>query len=294
MTKFKENIIRIYGNSGGQWFDNLPKTIEHLSIKWNLSNLKVHQNLSYNYILDGLQNKQPIILKIGYDKLNISNEFDALSVFQNHGVIKMYDTDLENGALLLERAVPGKTLKSLFPVSDNKAMEIACTLIDNLHRAKIPSENNFPTLENWLQIIDKDWDLPKEHLLRARELKEYLLKSTQQIVMLHGDLHYDNILSCENHWKVIDPKGVIGDATYDKTGCLLREPLKELLQTKDVVSLLSTRINLVSKHFNLEIERIIDWTYVQTVMAICWCFEDNQNPSDMLKFLNVITSTMKD
>jgi streptomycin 6-kinase len=245
--------------------------------------------------MDGLQNNTPIILKLGFDKKSIRAEHASLSAFQNYGVVKLLAADFDLGALLLERAIPGQTLKSLFPNEDAEAMTVACRLIEQLHRAPLTNANtkNFPELTTWLEIIDKDWDLPKEHLERARALKTYLLDSAEQIVLLHGDLHYDNILSQGDRWVIIDPKGIIGDATYDKTGCLLREPLKELLETRDVLRILDNRIQLVSKYFNIPDKRLIQWTYVQTVMAICWCFEDNQNPSNMLKFLEIITSMMQ-
>jgi len=39
---------------------------------------------------------------------------------------------------------------------------------------------------------------------------KHLAKISALPVLLHGDLHQDNILSHGDDWLVIDPKGVIG------------------------------------------------------------------------------------
>jgi streptomycin 6-kinase len=56
--------------------------------------------------------------------------------------------------------------------------------------------------------------------------------------LLHADLHHHNILAAERHpWLAIDPKGVIGDAAYE------RAPL--------------------------------GWELVQSVLSAWWSFEDH-------------------
>lgn len=288
MTEFSENIKRIYGEKGKLWLNDLPIITARLSKLWNLTDLTVHANLSYNYVLDGLQNNHAIILKVGIDQPAMQREFAALTAFQGHGVVQLLDADLSQGALLLERAIPGTTLRHLFPQKDSLAIGIACRMIERMHRAPIPINNKFPTLAEWLQILDQDWDLPKQQLLMARTLKNKLLQATGNNVLLHGDLHYDNILSNGADWVVIDPKGVVGNPIYDKIGCLLREPLAELLQMSNLSTSLNARVQHISQYFNLDTKAILDWTYVQTVMAVCWCLEDNQDPSDMLKFLEIV------
>lgn len=287
---FQENILKMHGSKGKSWLDRLPNIVTHLAARWNLHDLKAHQNLSYHYVLDGVQNKESIILKIGIDPTSLKNEIAALTAFQSYGVVKVLNTDLEQNALLLECAIPGHTLKNLFPHSDTEAMNVACKMIERLHKAPIPSNYSFPMLTEQLKILDQDWNLPKQYLLEARTLRDTLLKSANIPVLLHGDFHYDNILSHHDDWIVIDPKGVIGDPIFDKIGCLIREPLNALLQMPNAVNLLHNRINQISQHFNLDKKKIIDWTTVHTILASCWCLEDKHDPRNMLKFLEILSS----
>ena len=67
MNTFHSNIISIYGEKGRQWLGHLPNRVAQLANTYGLSNLKAVNNLSYNYVLSGLQGPQPIILKLGLD-----------------------------------------------------------------------------------------------------------------------------------------------------------------------------------------------------------------------------------
>jgi streptomycin 6-kinase len=58
-------------------------------------------------------------------------------------------------------------------------------------------------------------------LERARKLKKELIKKDSgRKVLLHGDLHQENILSNGNDWVVIDPKGVVGDPIHEIWACV--------------------------------------------------------------------------
>lgn len=290
--QFQAKIIAQYGDIGQQWLDNLPDVMQEFALEWNLTNLKPCENLSYNYVASGTQNNQPIILKLGIDLQAIENEANALLAFAGHGMINLYDEDLDCGALLLERATPGHTLKTLFPHDDVHALNTACQTIELMHQAEIPKKHNFPLLTEWLNILEKDWDIDATYLQQAREFKKQLLQKSNKKVLLHGDLHYDNILANGDTWLAIDPKGVIGDPIFDKIGCLIREPLSELLEQNNAPELIIRRIDQIANYFNLDTKLIIEWTYMHTVMAICWCLEDKQEPANMYKFLTIISRLM--
>ncbi len=63
MNTFHSNIINIYGEKGQAWIDELPRLVAAISSKLDLRDLKEVTNLTYNYVLSGLQGNNPIILK---------------------------------------------------------------------------------------------------------------------------------------------------------------------------------------------------------------------------------------
>lgn len=289
MSEFENNIVLIYGADGKLWLKELPNLQAKLTYKFGVSDLTPYSELTYNYVAFGLKDNLPVVLKIGFDIKAIEQEYNALSIFHGNAMVSIVDQDLEKGAILLSRAIPGQTLISLFPNQDKMALEIACKLVTKIHQASIPTNHKFPLLSEWLSIIDQNWDFPMEYLKIARTLKNELLNNSKHNVLLHGDVHYGNILSAGNEWLMIDPKGVIGDPLYDMTGCLLREPFNEAMETGYADQLLQQRMEFAAKYAKVDIKVIWNWTYVQTVMSICWSLEDGYNDiGRKLEFLDMM------
>lgn len=287
---FEKNIISLYGQAGQEWLDNLPNLVEQLSINWNLSNLKIVNNLSYNYVLSGFQKNTPIILKLFFDKVALEKEASALKYFDGHGCVKLLYKDVNLGALLLEQIVPGTSLKSLFPTDDQKAIEITCKVIKDLQNAVPKNLDGFKNISEWLSILDQDWDIPKEYLEKARSLSEKLLATTKNQILLHADLHHENILLNEQgSWLAIDPKGVVGDPVFE-VGAFIRNPIPDLLELEPgkVNDIIENRINLFSKLLNFDKQRIADWSFVQVVLAACWAKQDNLDSKYYMNFIEIV------
>ncbi len=293
MGSFETTITALHGVNGVKWLHTLPDLVKRFANLWQLHDLTPYSNLSYNYVAAGWRAQQPIVLKIGLDISALRTEASALQAFNGHGMIKLLEHDYVHGGLLLQRAVPGTTLRSMFPAHDAEALAVACGLLNNIQQTTVPMQHNFPLLSDWLQVLDQEWDLPLEYLQRARALRSKLLAQSTQQILLHGDVHYDNILANEGSWLAIDPKGVIGDPIYDKIGSLIREPLAELLQQNDPKLIVQRRISYVADFFNINSNLIYEWSYIQTMMAICWCIEDKQDHANMLQFLPLIDSGLE-
>lgn len=268
---FHSNIISIYGEKGQAWLNELPQIVSAISSRLDLRDLKEITNLTYNYVLSGLQGNNPIILKLGLDHEALNREAFALKCFAGYGAVKVLSED--KGMLLLERAVPGTSLKSYFQTNENKSVEIAFGVMKKLHQANIPVTHNFPHIKDWLTALDKDSAIPDAYLKKAQKLRDQLLQTAKPDVLLHGDLHHDNILQNDNDWVVIDPKGVIGEPAYE-VAAFIRNPIPELLNRADAPNIIHNRITRLVGLLELPSQRIIGWCFVQAVLAWAWALED--------------------
>jgi streptomycin 6-kinase len=210
---FAANIVNTYGSRGEQWLRDLPMLVHDISKRYELLQLTPVSNLSYNYVLSGFQAERPIILKLGLDNIALKREAAALKAFAGFKAAQVFAE--EGGMLIIERALPGKSLKDYFRAKDEAALDIAALLMKELHMKPIPKKHDFPHIGDWLTALDKDWDIPEQYLQKARILRTQLLDTAAPDVLLHGDLHHDNILSNGDGWLVIDPKGVIGEPSFD-------------------------------------------------------------------------------
>jgi streptomycin 6-kinase len=272
-SQFKANIINIHGEIGRAWLSDLPKIISKIADENHLSDLKPLDNLTYNYVLAGLRGKQPIILKLSPDIKKLNHESFSLEAFANFGAVKIFSR--QNGVLILERAIPGISLKSYFPTKESKAIEITCNVIKKLHQAPIPKKK-VPHIKDWLAALDREQNIPSDYLKKARKLKDELLLTSIKQVLLHGDLHHDNIVQNDNGWLIIDPKGVIGEQAYEVCA-FIRNPLQKLSSSKNIGNIINNRITHFTNILNLDFMRIKDWCFVQSVLAWIWALEDNCN-----------------
>ena len=105
-------------------------------------------------------------------------------------------------------------------------------------------------------------------------LRDQLLQTSEVDVLLHGDLHHDNILQNGENWLGIDPKGVIGEATYE-VAAFIRNPMPELLHHADTPNIILNRNTRFAEALELSERRILDWCFVQAVLAWVWALEDD-------------------
>lgn len=269
--KFQSTIKSLYGEKGLVWLAKISNKTERLSKLWSLSDLKPVNNMTYNYVLAGFQNGQPVVLKLSMDHAGLEHEAEVLNAFKQHGCIQVKTS--EPGALLLERAIPGSSLKSYFPNRDLDAIQITCELISKLHLAPIPKDHSFPHIRDWLTALDDASQIPKPILSKAIDIRDKLLQTSDPDVLLHGDLHHDNILQNGYTWVAIDPKGVIGDPVYE-VAAFIRNPVPDLLSTDDPKGIIHQRIMSFARHANLDPNRVRDWCFVQAVLSWAWALED--------------------
>ena len=287
---FQKTMINLYGEKGQAWLENLPSLIEHLSHRHHLQNLTIVDNLSYNLVLKGWQDTTPIVLKIGLDKKALHQEATTLKAFASHGAISLLSH--EDGSLILEQAIPGTSLKSFFPHDDRQAIEITWATMQKLYHAKIGGEK-FPHIADWLhllqtyKVVSKNQDL-WAHQMRASRLADKLLSTMQQAVLLHGDLHHDNILYHQGKWLAIDPKGVIGEPAYE-VAAFIRNPLSHLYTHANFERLINERILLFSRLLQIPAQRIQEWCYVQSILCWMWALEDEENTAPYQQLVNFCT-----
>ncbi len=262
----------MYGAAGHQWLIELSDRVKDLAQRWHLTGLYRAENLSYNYVLLGRQKSKRIVLKVGFDHKALEKEAQTLQAFAGKGAVKLLDQ--APGALLLQQAW-GNSLKKEFPdfKDDEEAIDIACYVIEKLHQATIPQDIQFPQVSDWLAVFDKKIiEIPDDNLIK--DIKNYLLETAGPPVLLHGDLHQENILSHRSKWLAIDPKGVIGEQTYE-VGAFILNPLTELVSSQNPHQIIKKRILIFADFLNLDAQRILLWCFVQAMLKWAWAIEDN-------------------
>jgi streptomycin 6-kinase len=282
--RFVRTMIELHGDAGRAWLDGLPARIAEYESRWAIQVGPPFANLSYNYVAPAVRaNGAQAILKLGMPQPELTSEIAALRLWDGHGCAQLIASDLDGGALLLERLLPGNMLLDL--TDDDEATRIAAQVMRALWRPAPPAPEDmvFPTTARWasgLRRLRAMYDggtgpLPEEMVTLAEALFAELLASCGAPMLLHGDLHHENVLAAKRApWLAIDPKGLIGEAEYE-VGALIRNPLPRLLALPDVTATLARRFDILAETLGFDRQRMIAWSYAQAVLSAWWRIEDH-------------------
>jgi streptomycin 6-kinase len=100
---------------------------------------------------------------------------------------------------------------------------------------------------------------------------EALLAEPQDVVVLHADMHHDNVLDFgPRGWLAIDPKRVIGERGFDYAN-LLCNP--ELPTATDPLRF-QRQVDVVAQAAGLERRRLLQWVLAFAGLSAAWFLED--------------------
>lgn len=284
--RFVQTVRSTWGEPGRLWLRALPALLEDCARRWSLTLAPPFPNLTFHYVApvvraDGTE----AVLKAGVPNKELRSEAAALRVFDGRGSVRLLGADPHAGLLLLERLRPGAVLTGLADEAhDDAATRIAASVMRGLwHPA--PHGHDFPTVADWGEGFARlrarfgggAGPLPRAQVEEAEALFADLLASSAPPVLLHGDLHHDNILSAGRQpWLAIDPKGVVGEPAYE-VGALLRNLWTDRHTHQNLARLLERRAHRLAEELELDPARVRGWAVAQAVLSAVWGIEDNDD-----------------
>ena len=230
------------------------------------------------------------ILKIGESIKGSETEYQTLREYNGGKFCRVYQADIPNGVLLMEQIIPGTPLR----VEPNleKRLDLFCELFDGLHIEPV-DDKVYPTYMDWVSQITEymrhrsDYKVLYQRMVKAEQICCDLWTKYPRRMLLHGDLHHDNILlDSKGRYRIIDPKGVIGDPVFDIPRFIINEFLDKHDDNPDQKFAYITRV--FSERFNIPKSDIGDLTYVELCMAHCWQVEDRQEPDISHKLFEIL------
>ena len=277
---FKREMIALHGDEGHVWLDRLPAILAACEERWAITIGSPFADLSFNYVAHAVQaDGTKVVVKACSPTDEFISESTALRLFDGHGMAQLLAYDTTDEVMLLESLRPGTALATM--EDDERAISIATSVMRQLWRPAL-TEHPFKSVFDWgkgFTRLRQHFDggngpFPAALLAEAETLYAELSASMAPPVLLHGDLHQDNILAAERHpWLAIDPKGLIGEPAYE-TGSLLRNPLPQILRVPQPGRLLARRIDQLAEELDIDRARIRNWGLAQSVLAAWWSIED--------------------
>ncbi|MDI9634590.1 aminoglycoside phosphotransferase family protein [Kamptonema cortianum] len=275
-STFVSNLRDLYGKEGEDWINNLSSRVIQLSEKWNFRFLNVMPNLTYNFValVEVIPTGERAILKMGLRHENIATEVRWLQCFSK-GIPKVYWHDDEYHAFLMKCLEPENSLKTLVKIGqDDCATRTLCRTIRDLqsHQQKKSEFPHISELAGSLSSLKNHFD--GRMLSKAESLFHELTTDRTKDVVLHGDLHHDNVLSSGATWKVIDPHGYVGDPAFE-VGAMIYNPCDYFPKESSLSQIVERRLKILAEELPFDAKRIKAWAYCRTALSIAWTFEDH-------------------
>lgn len=278
-SSFSQTIVELYKDQGRAWLQALPALLDELAETWSLTLQSHFTNLSFNYVTPALRaDGTPAVLKVGVPNPELLCEMAALRFFDGQSSARLLAADEARGALLIERLTPGITLRALD--DDDQVTLITADVMRRLWRPA-PTDHPFPTAAKWGQGFTRlrrefgggSGPFPATLVDAAERLYAELDAASAPPVVLHGDLHQDNILAAQRApWLALDPKGLVGEPAYE-VGALLRNP-PYWIAPAELTPVTARRIDLLTEALGIERFRIAGWGMAQAVLSAWWAYED--------------------
>lgn len=267
------NVRDFWPEQGDRWLAALPALVDDIIADWGLKLAEPHR-MTIHWVSSVVRRDgTPGVLKLGVPDGHLDAEAEALRIFDGDGAARLLAEDPSRGAMLLEKIEPGTPVSEL--EDDEEATAVLIETGRRLHRVP-PEKCTLPHLRTLAGSFRKNRAVPPTMAQRAADLFEDLCASAPEDVVLHGDLHHENVLrGQEATWLAIDPHGFVGDAGYDGAA-MLYNPYPENRE-QELLQRVPRRIEQLEEHDDLD--RVIAWGYVMGVLSQIW---SGDNPSRAL------------
>lgn len=253
------------------WVDALPRTLAGVLADWALvpDGAPTHGETAL-VVPVRTASGRPAMLKIAGPPPELDHEHLALQAWGGTGAVTLLRADPHRRALLLERL----WREDLGEEWDVAAAETIGGLLLTLRRPALPQLRPLTDyLRDWRTDLTAATaaSLPRRLVDQATHLIDGFRADDTPPALLHGDLHYANVLDSDRGWLAIDPQPMAGNPHYE-VAPVLTNRLEEL--EGDLRGGLRRRFWAVVEAAELDDRIARDFTIVRTMLDAAWCLQD--------------------
>jgi streptomycin 6-kinase len=200
----------------------------------------------------------------------------ALCHFDGHGAVRIYRSD--ERAQLLEYAAGDELVSLVERGDDEEATRIIAGVLEQLHgvRNSEPGVGLLP-LKDWFRELFKKAESERalgvdSIYVHGADVAARLLADPLDVCVLHGDIHHRNIRQSSRGWLAFDPKGLVGERTYDCANTLCN-PFRGQPRYDELVhdgKRLLTAAGILADSLAVDLERVLQFTFVYACLSASW------------------------
>lgn len=271
-----DHIQNVYGEAGRSWIARIPVLIKRAEIVWELSDLEIYEHLSYNLLLRGKSKKYgQVMLKIGVLNDEYRREIKFLNELRSSRYVTCYDVLMEEGMILMALLIPGTRLNEIKVLEER--IFIAGTLL-----SYTPKVSLHPSYMKYHRAMFTETMKKNKEKIRSSSLFDYLGRAEgyyielmalfSEAVILHGDLHHENMIYDEaKGWQIIDPKGYLGMKILEPGRYIINQIWEDIDKGRDWTK---ETVSYLSEVLGYSEELLYKSAYIDCMLSSTWSLED--------------------
>jgi len=255
--------------------------LDHYLTAWKLLNPELLMQTMTSAIYTVTCEAETVILKLlSSTEVDEQRGAAALRCFDGNGAVRLLQSD--QGAQLLEYAAGEELVTLVERGGDEQATTIIAEVIRQLHSV---SQENSPqagliTLDRWFEALFRKAASDQQSgidsiYLRAASVASRLLAGQREVRVLHGDIHHRNIRRSSRGWLAFDPKGLIGERTYDCANTLCNPVMPELVHNE---ARLLRNAAILAGELAIDLSRMLAFTYAYACLNASWWLPRSGTP----------------
>jgi streptomycin 6-kinase len=219
----------------------------------------------------------PAMLKIALD-IDEEKGGQLMAWWDGVGAARVYEID--GPVMLMERLTGERSLGDMARQGqDDEATRILCEVAARIHCPRNKPRLALTDLDTWFAALWKQAPERGGALAHAAVIARRLIDTEEDRVVLHGDLHHNNVLDGGTRgWLAIDPKFLYGERAFDFVN-ILRNPD---IATSLIPGRFARQVEVIVEAAGLDRRRFLEWTVAYTGLSAAWCYNDKVQPDSDL------------
>lgn len=252
--------------------DHAP-TVDHYLARWNLTLDGAPFTTPSSILVPVQYEGMPAMLKVAVEQEERQGG-ELMRWWAGDGAMRVLE--YADNALLMERAVGKRSLTQMARSGqDDQATRVLCAVTAKLHAPRPFPLPELVPLRRWFRALEQGESKYGDHIALAAATARELLDNPQDIRVLHGDIHHENILDAgARGWLAIDPKGLIGERGFDYAN-ILRNPDLEIATAP---GRLARQASIIAAEAILDRTRLLKWLIALTGLSSAWILDDGGDP----------------
>jgi len=258
------------GPTGAAWLATVPRLIDEALQRWGLVVDGERRTGWTAVVVPVRRDGEALALKVTWPHPEGTHEALALRTWAGSGAVRLVAALPTDGVLLLERLDADRDLSEVW-------VDEACEVVGGLLRQlQVPAPPQFPRLPEYLaphlERMPGRAAVPRRVVTRTVGLARELLSGEVPEVLLHTDLHFENVLMGSQGWTAIDPKPVAGHPAFDLFP-LLHNRVDELGTGAAFRWSVRHRVSVAAEAAGIDLDDAFAWTLLRAGVEVSWVSE---------------------